>query len=140
MAHPHTIAVVIGTRPEAIKMAPLITLLERAPRVRCRIILTGQHRELADSVLDLFEIKPHVDLDFMRLALPPVELAGRLTSALSSALKSEKPELVLAQGDTTSVVATAVAWRGAAYRLGISKPDYGAAASPRHFPKRPIAS
>jgi UDP-N-acetylglucosamine 2-epimerase (non-hydrolysing) len=104
-----TIAIVIGTRPEAIKMAPVIAAFDRAPWARCRVILTGQHRELADSVLDFFEIKPDVDLDFMRLALPLAELAARLTVVLAETLVCEKPDLVLAQGDTTSVIATALA-------------------------------
>jgi len=104
-----TIVLVIGTRPEAIKMAPLIRALQRAPWARCRVLLTGQHRELVDSVLEFFEIKPHIDLDFMRLALPLTQLACRLTKAIARAFDHEKPDLVLAQGDTTSVLATALA-------------------------------
>jgi UDP-N-acetylglucosamine 2-epimerase (non-hydrolysing) len=109
MARTWTIAFVIGTRPEAIKMAPLLAAFKGSPMTRCRVLLTGQHRELADSMLDFFGIRPHVDLDFMRLALAPAELAARLTAALSNTLISEQPDLVLAQGDTTSVVATALA-------------------------------
>jgi UDP-N-acetylglucosamine 2-epimerase (non-hydrolysing) len=104
-----TIVFVIGTRPEAIKMAPLITAFQRMRWARCRVVLTGQHRELADSVLEFFDIKPHIDLDFMRLALPLAQLACRLTKALTGVFDREEPELVLAQGDTTSVLATALA-------------------------------
>ncbi len=113
-----TILCVIGTRPEAVKMAPLITAFQRAPWARCRVVLTGQHRELTDSVLDFFDIKPHIDLDFMRLALPLTQLAGRLTKALTGVFNSESPDLVLAQGDTTSVLATALACARRCIRFG----------------------
>ncbi len=106
---PRTILCVIGTRPEAIKMAPVVTALERAPWARCRVVLTGQHRELTDSVLEFFRIKPHIDLDFMRLGLPLAQLAVRLTNALTGVFDREEPDLVLAQGDTTSVLAAALA-------------------------------
>ncbi len=113
-----TILCVIGTRPEAVKMAPLITAFQRSASARCRVVLTGQHRELTDSVLDFFDIKPHIDLDFMRLALPLTQLAGRLTKALTGVFNSESPDLVLAQGDTTSVLATALACARRCIRFG----------------------
>jgi UDP-N-acetylglucosamine 2-epimerase (non-hydrolysing) len=109
LARRKTIVCVIGTRPEAIKMAPVIKALEARPWARCRVLLTGQHRELVDEVLPFFGIQPHIDLDVMRLQLPPARLAEYLLGAISEALVDERPALVLAQGDTTSVVATALA-------------------------------
>jgi UDP-N-acetylglucosamine 2-epimerase (non-hydrolysing) len=109
LARRKTIVCVIGTRPEAIKMAPVIKALEARPWARCRVLLTGQHRELVDEVLPFFGIQPHIDLDVMRLQLPPARLSEYLLGAISEALVDERPDLVLAQGDTTSVVATALA-------------------------------
>ena len=103
------IVCVIGTRPEAIKMAPVIRALEETPSARCRILLTGQHREMVDQALTFFGIEPHIDLDVMPLQLPFEQLASHLVTTLSSALASERPDMVLAQGDTTTVVATAIA-------------------------------
>ena len=104
-----TIVCVIGTRPEAIKMAPVIQAFHETPWARCRVLLTGQHREMVDQALTFFGIEPHIDLDVMRLKLPLDRLASHLVKTLSSTLASERPDMVLAQGDTTTVVATAIA-------------------------------
>jgi UDP-N-acetylglucosamine 2-epimerase (non-hydrolysing) len=104
-----TIVCVIGTRPEAIKMAPVIKALETRRWARCRVLLTGQHRELVDELLPFFGIEPHIDLDVMRLNLPLDRLAGHLLGDIAKALGQQRPEMVLAQGDTTTVVATALA-------------------------------
>jgi len=104
-----TIISAIGTRPEAIKMAPVIQAFQETPWARCRVLLTGQHRELVDEALTFFGVEPHIDLDVMRLKLPLDRLASHLVRALSSTLASERPDMVLAQGDTTTVVATAIA-------------------------------
>jgi UDP-N-acetylglucosamine 2-epimerase (non-hydrolysing) len=104
-----TIVCTIGTRPEAIKMAPLVLALRQAPWARCRVVLTGQHRELVKSVLAAERIDHDVDLGVMKLALPSDRLAAHLVQELSRALEDERPDMVLAQGDTTSVLATAVA-------------------------------
>lgn len=99
----------IGTRPEAIKMAPVIGALRAAPWADCRVLLTAQHRELVDSVLDVFGIVPDIDLNAMRAGQTLVDLTARLLGSVADALASERPELVLAQGDTTTVLATALA-------------------------------
>ena len=111
MAHlrQKTIVCVIGTRPEAIKMAPLVRALNTTSWAQCRVLLTGQHRDLVDDVLRFFEIEPHVDLDVMRLNLPLDRLASHLFGVVSDALYRERPDMVLAQGDTTTVAATALA-------------------------------
>jgi UDP-N-acetylglucosamine 2-epimerase (non-hydrolysing) len=75
----------------------------------CRVLLTGQHRELVDDLMGLFDVRPHIDLDAMRLKLPIDRLASHLVGAISDALKRERPDMVIAQGDTASVAATALA-------------------------------
>ncbi len=104
-----TIVCAIGTRPEAIKMAPVIEAFRRTTWARCRVVVTGQHRELVDDALTFFGIEPNIDLDVMRLKLPLDRLASYLVKALSRTLATERPDMVLAQGDTTTVVATALA-------------------------------
>jgi UDP-N-acetylglucosamine 2-epimerase (non-hydrolysing) len=104
-----TILCVIGTRPEAIKMAPLVKALERRSWVRCRVLLTGQHRELVDQMLAFFAIKPDIDLALMRPGQSPADLVRRLVGAIRGALAVEHPAMVLAQGDTSSVLAAALA-------------------------------
>jgi UDP-N-acetylglucosamine 2-epimerase (non-hydrolysing) len=103
------IVCVIGTRPEAIKMAPLIRLLQTAPWARCRIVCTGQHRELVAPILDFFCIEPHLDLEAMRPGQSLGALTGGIMASMQGVLAAERPDLVLAQGDTATVVATALA-------------------------------
>ncbi len=97
---------VVGTRPEAIKMAPVIRKLGEVAGIRSIVVVTAQHRQMLDQALDLFEITPEVDLNLMK---PDQTLAG-LTAAiftqLDSVLRELKPDWVLAQGDTTTVMAT----------------------------------
>ena len=103
------ISVIFGTRPEAIKLAPVVLLLKRSRFFSCRVCATAQHREMLDSVLDVFRIKPDVDLNVMR---PHQSLAGltcRLMGALDRYLTREKPALVLVQGDTTTAFCAALA-------------------------------
>ncbi|MDB5894048.1 MAG: hypothetical protein JWQ88_1579 [Rhodoferax sp.] len=90
-------------------MAPVILALRQSGRVNCRILATAQHRQMLDQVLDFFSLKPDIDLDIMRpnQALP--ELTARLLLALDDVLATEQPDAVLAQGDTTTVMAVALA-------------------------------
>ena len=103
------ILVAIGTRPEAIKMAPLVLALRAEPWAEVRILATAQHRQMLDQVLEAFGLEPDVDLDIMRpnQALP--ELTARLLLQLDEVLASEAPDAILAQGDTTTVLAVALA-------------------------------
>jgi UDP-N-acetylglucosamine 2-epimerase (non-hydrolysing) len=103
------IACIVGTRPEAIKMAPVIMALRRESWADVRVIATAQHRELADDVLELFGIVPDVDLDLMQPGQRLSDLAARAITALDRVLGESMPDLVLAQGDTTSVMAVALA-------------------------------
>jgi UDP-N-acetylglucosamine 2-epimerase (non-hydrolysing) len=90
-------------------MAPLIRLLRAAPWARCRIVCTGQHRELVAPILDFFGIEPNLDLRAMRPGEPLGSLTGRMVASMKGALAAERPDLVLAQGDTSTVLATALA-------------------------------
>ena len=96
------ISVVFGTRPEAIKLAPVVLALQ-ATDLACHVCVTGQHRHMLDQVLDVFGIRPDADLDLME----PNQSLGRLTARAIDALDryfvKEKPDLVLVQGDTTTV-------------------------------------
>ncbi|MDG3003071.1 non-hydrolyzing UDP-N-acetylglucosamine 2-epimerase [Paludisphaera mucosa] len=105
---------VVGTRPEAIKTAPIIRALRDQPWARCRLIFTAQHRDLARPIFDFFDVRPDVDLDVMRPGQSLADLSNRLVVALHAALSREEPDCVVAQGDTTTVLAAALA----SYMLG----------------------
>ncbi len=100
---------VAGTRPEAIKMAPVILALKNEPWAQVRVLATAQHRQMLDQVLEFFEIKPDIDLNIMRPNQALTELTGRLLLELDEVLKSEQPDVVLVQGDTTTVMTVALA-------------------------------
>ncbi len=104
-----TILITAGTRPEAVKVAPVIRLLREQSWARVRVLATAQHRDLLDPVFDFFEIVPDVDLDIMRPNQSLTELTSRLLPAIDEAIDHEKPDIVLAQGDTTTVMTTALA-------------------------------
>jgi len=105
------VAVIFGTRPEAIKLAPVILGLKKHPKIECRVCVTAQHRQMLDQVLEVFEIIPDVDLHLMRTNQTLSELTARSTMALDHYLENESPDLVLVQGDTTTVfVATLVSF------------------------------
>jgi len=94
---------VLGTRPEGIKLAPVIETMRRQPEdFSPRVCLTGQHRELLDDVLQIFGITPDVDLNLMQPGQGLVELSARLFAALGPAVEAEEPDWVLVQGDTTT--------------------------------------
>ncbi len=104
------VAVVIGTRPEAIKMAPVIYALQkREPEFRCVVISTAQHRHMLDQVLNVFNIQVDVDLDLMRSNQSLNRLTARVFEAIDSTLLQISPDFLLVQGDTTTAFAAAVA-------------------------------
>lgn len=97
------VAVVIGTRPEAIKMAPVvIELRRRSERFDTTVVATAQHRKMLDQVLEIFNIKPDVDLDLMREDQGLADLTARLLTGLDAVWRDLRPDIVLVQGDTTS--------------------------------------
>jgi UDP-N-acetylglucosamine 2-epimerase (non-hydrolysing) len=96
---------IFGTRPEAIKLCPLIhTLRGREPEVRVRVCVTAQHREMLDQVLAAFNVKPDHDLDLMRPNQTLGEASARMLTGLDPILAQEKPALVVVQGDTTTTL------------------------------------
>ncbi len=99
---------VFGTRPEAVKMAPVVQELKRTPGVESFVCVTAQHREMLDQVLTLFEIKPDVDLDLMRADQSLAELSASIFRELDPVLVALKPDWVLVQGDTTTVAITSL--------------------------------
>jgi UDP-N-acetylglucosamine 2-epimerase (non-hydrolysing) len=100
---------VFGTRPEAIKMAPVVQALERDPRFESRLCVTAQHRDMLDQVLGLFELQPHHDLDLMRPGQNLFDLTGRILMGMRPVLEEERPDVVLVHGDTTTTLATTLA-------------------------------
>ncbi|MEE9368081.1 MAG: UDP-N-acetylglucosamine 2-epimerase (non-hydrolyzing) [Pontiella sp.] len=103
------ISVIFGTRPEAIKMAPIILALKEHPDFECHVCVTAQHREMLDQVLEIFEITPDVDLDLMQPNQSLAGLTGRAVTGLDKYLKKYRPDMVLVQGDTTTVLSGALA-------------------------------
>lgn len=100
---------IIGTRPEAVKMAPVIRALRQHPgQLESLVCITGQHRQMLDQVLSVFDIQPDHDLDLMRPNQSLAQLTGDLFYALDSVLDAVKPDWVLAQGDTTTVFVAGV--------------------------------
>ena len=101
------ILVVFGTRPEAIKVAPLIKLLEKTPGISLRICVTAQHRQMLDSVTKLFDIKPHYDLNIMKPNQDLADVTAFALKGVSDIVKEFKPHWVFVQGDTTTAYAAA---------------------------------
>ncbi|MBQ8475521.1 UDP-N-acetylglucosamine 2-epimerase (non-hydrolyzing) [bacterium] len=97
------IALIFGTRPEAIKMCPLVRQLKKNPRFNVVTIVTAQHREMLDSVLDLFEIKPDYDLNLMKPNQNLWDLSSEILLNMRNVIEKENPDLVLVHGDTTTV-------------------------------------
>lgn len=103
------IVVVFGTRPEAIKLAPVILALRAQRDIDCKVCVTAQHRQLLDQVLDVFRIIPDVDLDLMRPNQSLSELTSRAINTLDTLYKKELPDIVLVQGDTTTALCATLA-------------------------------
>ncbi len=99
---------IFGTRPEAIKMAPVVKSLEQNPAIESRICVTAQHREMLDQVLELFNLHPDIDLDIMKPDQSLAALTADLFTHLDPVLMEEKPDWVLVQGDTTTVMAASL--------------------------------
>ena len=103
------IFVIFGTRPEAIKMAPLIKLLSFDERFNLKICVTGQHREMLDQVLELFDIQPDFDLNIMQPEQSLTEIISKISQGIEKILKKVKPDLILVHGDTATSFAAALA-------------------------------
>jgi UDP-N-acetylglucosamine 2-epimerase (non-hydrolysing) len=97
---------VFGTRPEAVKMAPIVRLLQQTPGFESRVCVTAQHRQMLDQVLELFQIKPDYDLDLMRENQSLASISASIFTYLDPVLADFQPDWVLVVGDTTTVVTT----------------------------------
>ena len=103
------VMVIFGTRPEAIKMAPLVKELKKRKEIECIVCVTAQHREMLDQVLDTFNIIPDYDLNIMKQGQTLGEVTTRALNGLEKVIKDVKPDLVLVHGDTTTTFAGALA-------------------------------
>lgn len=103
------VAVLLGTRPEAIKLAPVVLALRRDPAFDCRVCVTAQHREMLDQALAAFGIVPDTDLNLMRARQTLAQLTARAMEALDGYLAVEQPRMVFVQGDTTTAFCSALA-------------------------------
>lgn len=98
-----------GTRPEAIKMAPLVKELEKYDEIESKVCVTGQHREMLDQVLELFDIKPDFDLNIMKSKQTLTGITTRILEGFEEILENEKPDIILVHGDTTTTFAGSLA-------------------------------
>ena len=103
------ISVIFGTRPEAIKLAPVILELKKRRDIACHVCVTAQHRQMLDQVMDIFDIVPDEDLNLMRPNQSLSGLTSRALEAIDGYLTTEKPDAVIVQGDTTTVFSAALA-------------------------------
>ena len=103
------ILIVFGTRPEAIKMSPLVKALKAHPEFGAKVCVTAQHREMLDQVLELFSIQPDFDLDIMKPGQCLTTITNRILSGLQPVLEEFKPDYVLVHGDTTTTLAASLA-------------------------------
>lgn len=100
---------IFGTRPEAIKMAPLVKELKSRNEIECIVCVTAQHRQMLDQVLEVFEIKPDYDLNIMSQGQTLSDITSKALNGLEQVIKEEKPNIVLVHGDTTTTFAGALA-------------------------------
>ena len=100
---------IFGTRPEAIKMAPLVKELEKREEIEAKVCVTAQHREMLDQVLELFEIKPDFDLDIMKTRQSLTGITNKILEGLEELFLKEKPDMILVHGDTTTTFASGLA-------------------------------
>ena len=112
------IMVVMGTRPEAIKLCPLVRELRGRGRHEILVCSTGQHRAMLDSALEAFGVKPDFDMDVMRTGQTLSDVTARILQRTDELLEAEKPDLVLVQGDTTTAFAAALAAFHRRIRIG----------------------
>lgn len=109
MTTQYKVLLVFGTRPEAIKMAPVVKTLKRTPEIDARVCVTAQHREMLDQVLNLFEIVPDYDLDLMKPGQSLFEITSGALTGLKEVLGEVSPDLVLVHGDTTTTLTASLA-------------------------------
>ena len=102
------VLIVFGTRPEAIKMCPLVLELKKRKEISCIVCLTGQHREMLQQVMDVFQIKEDYNLDIMRQNQNLSSITTAVINSFGKVLEKEEPDIVLVHGDTTTSFAAAL--------------------------------
>ncbi|MEK7278500.1 MAG: UDP-N-acetylglucosamine 2-epimerase (non-hydrolyzing) [Chloroflexota bacterium] len=123
---------VFGTRPEAVKMAPVVAELKKHAGVESKVLVTAQHRDMLDQVLEIFDITPDYDLDVMQDNQTPTDVAAEVLRRIQPILQDEKPDWILVQGDTTTVLAASLA---AFYnRVKVGHVEAGLRTHDRHNP------
>ncbi|PSN12033.1 UDP-N-acetylglucosamine 2-epimerase (non-hydrolyzing) [filamentous cyanobacterium CCT1] len=106
---PLRVCIILGTRPEAIKLAPVIRTFQRDPAIAAQVVLTGQHREMVDQVMALFDLKADADLAIMQPQQTLTDITCRSLQGLEAYFQAQRPDLVIVQGDTTTAFAAALA-------------------------------
>lgn len=109
MTNQKQVYIILGTRPEAIKLAPVIQVFQKSPSFELRVILTGQHREMVEQVMQLFNLKADDDLEIMQPKQSLSDITCRSLRGLEELFQKNKPDLVIVQGDTTTAFAAALA-------------------------------
>jgi len=109
MKRQRKVMVVFGTRPEAIKMAPLVHALDAHPELQPLVVVTAQHRQMLDQVLEIFGITPDADLDLMQHGQTLPDLTARIVQAVTPVISRLQPDIVLVHGDTSTTLSTALA-------------------------------
>ena len=109
MINQKRVYIILGTRPEAIKLAPVIQVFQKSSYFELQVILTGQHREMVEQVMQLFNIKADYDLEIMQVQQSLNDITCRSLQGLEGLFKEKKPDLVVVQGDTTTAFAAALA-------------------------------
>ena len=103
------VMVVFGTRPEAIKMCPLVNELKSRDKLKTVVCVTGQHRQMLDQVLEAFDVEPDYDLSIMKEKQTLFDVTINILGKIRDVLEKEKPDVVLVHGDTTTTFTTALA-------------------------------
>ena len=132
------VMVVFGTRPEAIKMAPVVSALHANPNIEVIVVVTAQHRQMLDQVLELFKMTPDEDLDLMSPGQTLPDLFGRILSGMSEVMDRRRPDLVLVHGDTSTTLAAALAAYYAQLPVGHVEAGLRTGNLYYHGPRRPI--
>ncbi|MFD3156001.1 non-hydrolyzing UDP-N-acetylglucosamine 2-epimerase [Haloimpatiens sp. FM7330] len=123
---------IFGTRPEAIKMAPLVKELDKNKNVESKVCVTAQHREMLDQVLDLFNIKPDYDLDIMKSKQSLTGVTNRVLQGLEEIFNEYKPDIILVHGDTTTTFVSSLA--GFYQKIKVGHVEAGLRSFDKYFP------
>ena len=109
MNYSKKIMLVFGTRPEAIKMCPLVNELKRRNSIKTIVCVTGQHRQMLDQVLTIFNVVPDYDLSIMRDSQTLFDITNNILNGIKTVIEKESPDIVLVHGDTTTAFVAALA-------------------------------